>query len=301
MSIGLDNLEIYKLAERLEIYVYKITKKFPIDEKYRSVDQLRRSSSSVSDNIAEGYGRYSFKDKINRFYIARAEAEETRKGIKKGKKKGFVSEKVADFVDKKYTQLIKQINAYINFLRHKFKKSPGTQLPNSPGTQSFTLIEMAMVITIIGILALVALAHYRAGGHQMELSSAMEKLADIIKEARSMALSGKLVDATRPNGYGVYLQTNSYTLFADLDDDKIYDPPPAAEKIQTFDFVARVTINSINPACDTIIFTPPNAGIGFYSAGTPVTGPITITLIHSATSQTKTIIVNQFGQIDIPL
>ncbi len=52
-------MEIYKLAERLEIFIYKATAKFPQDEKYRSVDQLRRSSSSVTDNISESYNRYS--------------------------------------------------------------------------------------------------------------------------------------------------------------------------------------------------------------------------------------------------
>lgn len=52
MATGLENLWIYKLAEDLEIKIHEVTKSFPSDEIFRSVDQLRRSSSSVSDNIA---------------------------------------------------------------------------------------------------------------------------------------------------------------------------------------------------------------------------------------------------------
>jgi len=119
MPGGLENLEIYKLSERLEIFVYKVTEKFPKDEKYRSVDQLRRSSSSVSDNISESYSRYFYKDKINRLYIARGEAGETKAGISKANKKGFISDKIKFFTCDKYTELMKGINGYIKYLRKK--------------------------------------------------------------------------------------------------------------------------------------------------------------------------------------
>jgi four helix bundle protein len=119
MATGLEDLKIYKLSRRLEIFIYKVTEKFPADEKFRSVDQLRRSSASVTDNIAESYNRFSYKDKINRMYIARGEAGETKSGIIKAHKKGFISEKINIFCDEKYTELMKGINGYISFLKKK--------------------------------------------------------------------------------------------------------------------------------------------------------------------------------------
>ncbi len=116
---GIENFKIYKLAERLEIFIYKVTKKFPIEEKYRSIDQLRRSSASASENISESYHRYHYKDKINRMFIARGEAGETRDGIAKAYKKGFISAEMCNFIYEKYTELIKGINGYINYLRSK--------------------------------------------------------------------------------------------------------------------------------------------------------------------------------------
>lgn len=119
---GLDGLKIYKLAERLEIFIYKVTEKFPKDERFRSVDQLRRSSSAVSDNISESYNRYSYGDKINRMYIARGEAGETKAGISKAFKKGFVSEKIYNFADGKYIELMKGINGYVFYLKKMNKE-----------------------------------------------------------------------------------------------------------------------------------------------------------------------------------
>lgn len=123
MATGLENLKIYKLAARLEIFIYKVTEKFPIDEKFNSISQLRRSSLSVSNNIAESYGRHSFKSKINYLYIARGEVEETRSGIDRAHKKGFITEKMSNFIVEKYTELLKSINSYIKFLRNQKTKN----------------------------------------------------------------------------------------------------------------------------------------------------------------------------------
>ena len=119
MATGLENLEIYKLSVRLEIFVYKVVKKFPIDEKYNSVSQLKRSSSSIVNNIAEAYGKFSYGAKINHICIARGEAEETKSGLQRAYLKGFISEKIADFTTMKYTELLKKMNSYIKFLRNK--------------------------------------------------------------------------------------------------------------------------------------------------------------------------------------
>lgn len=117
MNRGIENFKIYRLAERLEVFVYRVTEQFPADGKYRSVNQLRRSSSSATDNISEAYHRYHFADKINRLYTARGEAGETRDGLVKAYKKGFTSRTIAVFTYSKYTELIKGINGYLNYLR----------------------------------------------------------------------------------------------------------------------------------------------------------------------------------------
>jgi len=116
MTTGIENLKIYQSAERLEVEVHNVTKEFPRDEKYRSVDQLRRSSASIANNIAEGYARNSNKEKIRFVYIAKGEAEETKRNILRSAKKEFLSEKYVNELAESYTELIKMISGYIKYL-----------------------------------------------------------------------------------------------------------------------------------------------------------------------------------------
>ena len=55
-------LEVYRLAENLADWIYDITENFPSEEKYGLSSQLRRAAVSIGGNIAEGFGRYFFKE-----------------------------------------------------------------------------------------------------------------------------------------------------------------------------------------------------------------------------------------------
>jgi len=117
MATGLENLKVYQIAEELELKVFELLKIYPNEEKFLTVDQIKRSSSSVSNNIAEGYNRYSFKEKIRSLVIAKGEAEETKMNLLKSGKKGFITNKEAKELADKYTELLKAISGYIRFLK----------------------------------------------------------------------------------------------------------------------------------------------------------------------------------------
>ncbi len=116
MATGLENLWVYQLAEDLEIEVHQLTKKFPRDEFYRSVDQLRRSSAAVANNIAESYHKTTPKEKIRFVDIAMGEAEETKRNIMKSLRKGFVTLSEGTPLVERYTILLKGLNAFRRFL-----------------------------------------------------------------------------------------------------------------------------------------------------------------------------------------
>jgi four helix bundle protein len=54
------DLAAYKKAFELAMMIYKITKRFPPEEKYSLTDQIRRSSRSVATTIAEAYRKRSY-------------------------------------------------------------------------------------------------------------------------------------------------------------------------------------------------------------------------------------------------
>ena len=63
------DLDVYKIAYKLAIDVHKMTMTLPKYEMYEQGSQVRRSSKSIKDNIAEGFGRRRYKDEFVRFLI----------------------------------------------------------------------------------------------------------------------------------------------------------------------------------------------------------------------------------------
>lgn len=56
--------------------VYKLTKKFPQEELYGIISQMRRAAVAIPSNIAEGYARKSYKEHLQFYLIAFASAQE---------------------------------------------------------------------------------------------------------------------------------------------------------------------------------------------------------------------------------
>ena len=73
-----EELEVWQKAHELTLLIYRLTRAFPPDERFGLISQLRRASSSVAANIAEGYGRRTTKELLRSLRIANGEAEETR-------------------------------------------------------------------------------------------------------------------------------------------------------------------------------------------------------------------------------
>ena len=69
-TYSFEKLDAWQEARQLAVKIYKHTKQFPEDERFGLVSQMRRSSISISSNIAEGTSRYSGKDQIRFYEIA---------------------------------------------------------------------------------------------------------------------------------------------------------------------------------------------------------------------------------------
>ena len=63
-------------AHKLVLSVYSVTKEFSADEKFGLVGQMRRAAISVTSNIAEGFGRYTSKDKVHFFTMSKTSLAE---------------------------------------------------------------------------------------------------------------------------------------------------------------------------------------------------------------------------------
>jgi four helix bundle protein len=73
-----EDLDVWKKAHKLVLEIYRITKDFPIEERYCLVSQMRRSAVSIPANIAEGFKKRTLKDKSNFYNISQGSLEELR-------------------------------------------------------------------------------------------------------------------------------------------------------------------------------------------------------------------------------
>ena len=95
-----QDLQIYRQSLELAKAVYSLTKVFPKDETFGMRDQIRRAVASVGANIAEGFGRFHYKDKLVFFYNARGSLYETQHFLELASMVGYISqEKKQELLD----------------------------------------------------------------------------------------------------------------------------------------------------------------------------------------------------------
>ncbi|WP_303315930.1 four helix bundle protein [Flavivirga abyssicola] len=106
-----EKLEVWKEAIKLAVNTYKITDLYPNEEKFGLVSQMRRSSVSISSNIAEGTARLTNKDKAHFMTIAYGSTLELLNQAIISKELNFISEKSYKNIRLEVESITNKINA----------------------------------------------------------------------------------------------------------------------------------------------------------------------------------------------
>lgn len=72
------DLLAWQEGHKLVILLYEHTKHFPAREAYSLTDQMRRAATSITSNIAEGFGRQGYKEKIQFYYLSQGSLNELK-------------------------------------------------------------------------------------------------------------------------------------------------------------------------------------------------------------------------------
>jgi four helix bundle protein len=119
-----EDLTVWQEAHKLTLEVYKMTARFPGAEKYGIVSQLRRCSSAVPANIAEGFGRATTRELRRCLQIARGEIEETRYFVLLSRDLGYISPQEWEKMRQNCESVARLINALGSSLKRRLGRGP---------------------------------------------------------------------------------------------------------------------------------------------------------------------------------
>lgn len=84
------DLRTWQEGHTLVLSIYSTTKHFPKEETYSLIDQMRRAATSITSNIAEGFGRRTGKERIHFYYIAHGSLTELKNQLIIAKDVGYL-------------------------------------------------------------------------------------------------------------------------------------------------------------------------------------------------------------------
>ena len=107
------DLKVWQKAHELVLCVYKITAKFPAEERFGLVSQVRRAVVSVAANIVEGFRRISAKESLRFYDISNASLEELRYEMQVSFDLSYFTKDTFSEVNAKMEEVSKMLNSWI--------------------------------------------------------------------------------------------------------------------------------------------------------------------------------------------
>jgi four helix bundle protein len=119
MSVeGLKRLDVWRRSKDFALRIYQeALPLLPPEEKWGLNQQIRRSSTSISANIAEGYGRFYYQDNVRFCYNARGSFEETLSHLVFCCEAGFIPVGIYKPLEQEGEEIGKMLNGYIAYLK----------------------------------------------------------------------------------------------------------------------------------------------------------------------------------------
>ncbi len=110
------DLIAWQEGHKLVIMIYDILKRFPKEELYSLTSQMKRSAISITSNIAEGFGRQTYKEKANFFYQSQGSLTELKNQL-------LIARDINYLNQHDFNRLVEQINSVHRLLQGLIKKT----------------------------------------------------------------------------------------------------------------------------------------------------------------------------------
>lgn len=117
--LKLNDVECYKLSFHLSNYIWEIVIKWDWFAKNSVGLQFTKAADSISANIAEGFGRYFKKDKINFYRYSQGSLKESFDWNEKVKVRKLITQYEYEYIYSELEKLPKAINQFIKYTNEK--------------------------------------------------------------------------------------------------------------------------------------------------------------------------------------
>ena len=114
-----EDLEVYKRAREFRKEIYRLIKKLPDDEKFNLVSQMRRAATSLTNNLAEGHGRYHYQENIQFCRQSRGSLTEIIDDLNICLDENYLTEDYLNNLKQEAFEIIKMLNGYIAYLKKR--------------------------------------------------------------------------------------------------------------------------------------------------------------------------------------
>ncbi len=114
---GLESLEVYRMALTLSALAWDIYKHLPRELRYTTGSQLLEAADSVGANIAEGFGRYHYRDSLKFYYNARGSLLEFKHWANLVRQRNLLDAAALQTADTTVDSMGRKLNSFINSLK----------------------------------------------------------------------------------------------------------------------------------------------------------------------------------------
>ena len=114
-----EDLEVYQVAREFRKAMYRVAKRLPQEEKFGLTSQIGRAAVSLTNNIAEGHGRFHFLEQIKFMLQSRGSLEELLDDLNVCEDEAYLPIQEIESLRQEGWRVHKLINGYIRFLRSR--------------------------------------------------------------------------------------------------------------------------------------------------------------------------------------
>src|ERR1700736_6993047 len=127
-----EDLEVYQVARTFRKTMYGLAKRLPDIEKFGLASQIRRAALSLTNNIAEGHGRYHYLDQIRFTLQSRGSLEELIDDLNACEDEQYLPEKEIASLKQEGWRVRRLIDGYIRYLRQQKNSKGGASSVQEP-------------------------------------------------------------------------------------------------------------------------------------------------------------------------